>query len=55
VTGGDWIGLALTLGLVAGLVAWRLDAGGWIAHRIHIHREAARFTMPDHYNEQDWT
>lgn len=51
----DWICLALTLGSVAGLLAWQMDAAGWIARRVHARREARRWTVPDTYDEKDWT
>lgn len=50
---GHWVGLAVTLGLIAGLLSYLLDVPTRIARRW----EAARFRrrLPDHYNEQDWT
>ena len=54
----DWICLALTLGSVAGLLAWQMDAAGWIARRVRARREtreAPRWTAPDNYDEKDWT
>lgn len=58
-TGVDWLCLATLLGLLAGLIAWQLNAGTWISRRIHAHRETTRrnkdrWTAPDYYNEQDW-
>jgi hypothetical protein len=53
VTGVDWLCLALLLGMLAALIAWQLDVGAWISHRIRARREAER--LPDYYEEQDWT